>query len=150
MNDITQKLIAGEEVALTNVTLLTSSEFMGSWSTTPVKELKLKLRPWAQYPVACEFRFKKPRQRNYRGLVKTPSVGPIKLIVLEGTHESVTPSFMDPSTATLGADGQVLTTRSRYSGFDERWNTDAYEAVENSGLNVLFDGRWVKDLRKVG
>ena len=136
---ILERLKNGEKVTLTNVSILTTS-MMGNWVTVPVKELILEVRPYAQYPAAVSVRYKEPRQRQYRGYVKTPTAGnPVRLVVVEGKHENLTPGMW--GSEKLSDSGEVIIQKASYQSFDPRWDEDAYGAIESSGLEVLFDGR---------
>lgn len=144
---LTEALTVGDMVTLENVTLLMSNDMMGNWNTIPCRELQVSLTKYAQYPVAVRLNWKQPRQRRFRGVVKTPSGGPVRVVVINGLHQNVAPSMWGEKISS--GDG-VDVIQGKYRAFDCRWDQDMYETLEQSSYEILFDGRDIADLRKVG
>ena len=120
------------------VTIYFKSEFLGNVVKVEAKQIEIKVRSYAQYSQAVEFRYRKPRQRRDRGAVQTyqPS-----LLVLDGwNHPEPGESFR---TIAKSADAELQ--QARYSSCDPRWESDfdalIAEHIEQTGARVLADFR---------
>lgn len=112
---------------------------LGNILKIEVREIQVLRREWAQYPSAVEYRYKKPRQRAWRGSVA--SYKPY-LVVLEGWGHP------DPDSpwVTVKDTPDVTVEESRYSSCSDGWGNDfdkklAAYLEANPSVKVLGDYR---------
>lgn len=121
------------------VTVYVRSEFGMGVNRIEATRLSVEVRPYAQYPAGIKVTLLPKRMRKQRGF--TQAYGP-SLVVLEGWGHPEPDGMWDP--ASEKTEGDVTTSRARYSACDPRWQSDfdmKIDAYIASGATVLYDFR---------
>lgn len=97
--------------------LQTEGISLGNIVKVEVREVEVLRRQWAQYPAAVSYRYKAPRQRNWRG--SNSGYRPY-LVVLAGWGHP------DPQSPweTVSESPDVTVSKARHSGCSDGWTTD--------------------------
>lgn len=121
-------------LVLTDVTLLMPGEFGGHVVATHCRELHLWRAKYAQYPSAIHLRFKKPRQRNWRG---TTAYGDKRVVIVKGKRTDLGQDMFGPEEA--GSVPGVMVRKSRHTMFSPEWAIEWAAQLDASDAEVLFD-----------
>jgi len=118
------------------VTIYSKSEFMGNIVARETHLKSFTFRKYAQYPNALEVVHKPKRSRTTYKKMYTPCAGSPDVLIVEGWNNP------EPN----GMFGKEETTsKSIYSSFDPRWQTDFDKAInkhiENNNVKVMLDTR---------
>lgn len=123
-----------ETLNLAKATICFQGELGMSYGVHHVRNLEVRVRPWAQYSAAVEVTFVPKGARKARRLVQ--SYRP-NLVVLEGHVDVSVPGIWDERTKS--ADGPTTTMRGRALSFSAAWHEDLRAALVASGGKVVAD-----------
>lgn len=116
-----------------DVTLCMPGEFSGAMQTRYCKTLSVELRPYAQYAEACSLRWRQPRQRLDRGVVKTTG----RVVIVAGNQTAKLEQQLE--TPWRETRPGVSVCEWRHTSFSPAWLIEWREQLKASGVETLFD-----------